>query len=239
MSIGLLSLGFLIGMRHAMETDHLAAVASLATRSQSMGDTIRQGAVWGVGHTLTLFAFGSLVLLLDTVMPEALAQGLEFMVGLMLLGLGADVLRRLLRDRIHFHVHQHADGEFHYHAHSHAAESGHPEVHRHHHGISHDFPLRALFVGMMHGMAGSAALILLILQTVHSPLVGIVYIALFGIGSIAGMAALSVIIAIPLHYSAAGLTWLHNWLQAVIGVITLLVGGVMVYDTGMTGGLVM
>jgi hypothetical protein len=239
LSIGLLSLGFLIGMRHAMETDHLAAVASLATRGRSMGDTIRQGAVWGMGHTVTLFAFGSLVLLLDAVVPEALALSLEFMVGLMLLGLGADVLRRLLRERIHFHVHRHADGELHYHAHSHAGESGHPAVHRHHHGGSHDFPLRALFVGVMHGMAGSAPLILLTLQTVHSPLVGMVYIALFGLGSIAGMAALSVIIAIPLHYSGAGLTRLHNGLQAVIGVITMMVGGVMVYDIGIAGGLIL
>lgn len=237
MSIGLLSLGFLIGMRHAMETDHLAAVASLATRSRSVSDTIRQGAVWGMGHTITLFAFGSLVLLLDAVVPEVLAQSLEFLVGLMLLGLGTDVLRRLLRDRIHFHVHRHADGRLHYHAHSHAGESGHPAVHRHGHGKSHDFPLRALFVGVMHGMAGSAPLILLTLQAVHSPLAGMVYIALFGIGSIAGMAAMSVIIAIPLRYSASGLTWLHSGLQAVIGVITLVVGGVMVYDIGITGSL--
>ena len=77
MSISLLSLGFLLGMRHALESDHVAAVASLATRSRSMGDTLRQGAVWGAGHTLTLFIFGSLVLLLDTVIPETLAQALN------------------------------------------------------------------------------------------------------------------------------------------------------------------
>ena len=110
MSISLLSLGFLLGMRHALESDHVAAVASLATRSRSMGDTLRQGAVWGAGHTLTLFIFGSLVLLLDTVIPETLARVLEFMVGLMLIGLGIDVLRRQLSERIHFHVHRHADG---------------------------------------------------------------------------------------------------------------------------------
>jgi len=237
MSFSLLSLGFLLGMRHAMETDHLAAVASLATRSHSVGETIRQGAVWGMGHTLTLFVFGSLVLLLDSIMPETLAQALEFAVGLMLVGLGADVLRRLLRERIHFHVHRHANGTLHLHAHSHAGESGHPALHQHRHVHNKGFPLRALLVGVMHGMAGSAALTLLTLQTVQSPLTGMVYIALFGIGSIAGMAALSAIIAVPLRYSATGLTWLHNGLRAVIGVITLVVGGVMVYDIGITGGL--
>lgn len=237
MSFSLLTLGFLIGMRHAVDTDHLAAVASLVTRSGSMGDTIRQGAVWGIGHTLTLFIFCSLVLLLDAVIPETLAQGLEFMVGLMLLGLGIDVLRRLLRERIHFHVHRHDDGTLHFHAHSHAGDAGHPAVHRHHHERTHGFPFRALIVGMMHGMAGSAALILLTLQTVHSPLTGMAYIALFGLGSIAGMAVLSVIIAIPLRYSAGGLTWLHNGLQAAIGIITLAAGSALMYHVGITGGL--
>ncbi len=230
MSIGLLSLGFVLGMRHALEADHVAAVASLATRSHSIGDTLRQGVAWGAGHTLTLFVFGSLVLLLDAVIPEQLAQGLEFMVGLMLVGLGLDVLRRLLRDRIHFHIHRHAGGEQHFHAHSHTGETGHAAVHHHHH--QGRFPLRALLVGIMHGMAGSAALILLTLQSVHSPLTGMLYIALFGVGSIAGMAVLSAIIAIPLRSSASGLTWLHNGLQAVIGTSTLVLGSVMVYDIG-------
>jgi ABC-type nickel/cobalt efflux system permease component RcnA len=235
-SVSLLSLGFLLGMRHALESDHVAAVASLATRSRSMGDTIRQGAVWGAGHTLTLFVFGSLVLLLDMVIPETLARVLEFTVGLMLIGLGIDVLQRLLRERIHFHVHRHAGGQLHFHAHSHAGEQGHPAVHHHPHQRGR-FPLRALFVGMMHGMAGSAALILLTLQSVHSPLTGMVYIMLFGVGSIAGMAALSAIIAVPLRYSIAGLNWAHNALHALVGVTTLGVGSMIVYDIGIAGGL--
>lgn len=233
MIFGLLTLGFVIGMRHAMEADHLAAIASLATRSQSMGDTLRQGATWGIGHTITLCFFGSLVLLLDAVMSETLAQALEFIVGVMLLGLGGDVLHRLLRDRIHYHVHRHAGGATHFHAHSHAGDSGHPKVHEHAHARN-IVPVRALLVGMMHGMAGSAALILLTVQTVQSPLTGIIYIAMFGIGSIAGMALLSLIIAVPLHYSAAGLTRVHNGLQAVIGVVTLVLGGAIVYNIGIS-----
>jgi sulfite exporter TauE/SafE len=234
-SVSLLSLGFLLGMRHALESDHVAAVASLATRSRSMGDTLRQGAVWGAGHTLTLFIFGSLVLLLDAVIPETLARVLEFMVGLMLIGLGIDVLRRLLSERIHFHVHRHADGRLHFHATSHAGERVHESVHHHHH--EGRFPLRALFVGMMHGMAGSAALILLTLQSVHSPLTGMLYILLFGVGSIAGMAALSAIIAVPLSYSFSSLRWARTGLHALVGVITLYVGGMTVYHIGIAGGL--
>ena len=229
MTLTLLLLGFVIGMRHAVETDHVAAVASLATRSGSLRDTVRQGAAWGLGHTLTLFLFGSVVLVLDLIMPERMAQALEFTVGLMLIGLGIDVLRRLAQEKIHFHLHHHDDGEVHFHAHSHVGENDHdPRQHEHEHPGR--FPLRALLVGLMHGMAGSAALILLTLQTFHSPLLGLLYIALFGVGSMLGMALLSIIIAIPLRYSARGMTWLHNGLQGVIGFVTVGVGAMLVYQ---------
>lgn len=231
MSLTLLLLGFVIGMRHAVESDHVAAVASLATRSRSVADTIRQGAAWGLGHTITLLLFGSVVLVLNLVMPERMVQVLEFLVGVMLLGLGFDVLRRLIQERIHFHLHRHHDGEVHFHAHSHADEVAH-DPGRHVHEHPQGFPFRALFVGLMHGMAGSAALILLTLQTVKSPLLGLLYIVLFGIGSMLGMALLSVIIAIPLRYSARGMTWLHNGLQAAIGVATLGIGAMLVYRIG-------
>lgn len=231
MSLTLLLLGFVIGMRHAVETDHVAAVASLATRSVSVRDTMRQGAAWGLGHTLTLFLFGSIVLVLGLAMPEPMAQTLELAVGFMLVILGVDVLRRLIRERIHFHLHHHEDGAAHFHAHSHAGETRHdPRRHAHEHPAG--FPLRALFVGLMHGMAGSAALILLTVQTIQSPLLGLAYIALFGVGSMLGMALLSFVIAIPLRYSARGMTWLHNGLQAVVGVATIFIGGMLVYRIG-------
>jgi ABC-type nickel/cobalt efflux system permease component RcnA len=233
MSISLLLLGFLLGMRHALETDHVAAVASLATRSSSVTDSVRLGAVWGLGHTLTLFVFGSMVLLMDSMIPQRLALGLEFAVGLMLVLLGIEVLWRVMHERVHFHVHRHGNGIRHCHAHAHAGGQGHPGIHRHHHPDRDAFPLRALFVGLMHGMAGSAALILLTLQTVDSPWTGMFYIALFGIGSIAGMAALSVVIAVPLR----GLSGLHNGLQIIVGTVTLIIGSRLVYETGIVGGL--
>lgn len=229
MSLSLLLLGLLIGMRHAVETDHIAAVASLATGSPTLAEAVRQGAAWGLGHTVTLFLFGSLVLLLDAVMPVALAQLLELLVGVMLVGLGIDVLFRVVRRRIHFHTHRHDSGDFHFHAHSHCGEDEHdPEHHRHEHPTG--FPVRALLVGLMHGMAGSAALILLTLQTVRSPLAGLVYIALFGLGSMIGMALLSVVIAIPLRASARGMTWLHNGLQIAVGIATITIGGALILE---------
>ena len=227
----LLLLGFLIGMRHALEADHVAAVASLASKTTSVQCAIKQGAVWGLGHTLTLFFFSSIIILSESVMPENLAIGLEFVVGIMLVFLGADVIRRLLRDRIHFHTHQHNDKVIHFHAHKHTNKRPHNSAsHQHEHNPG--FPLRALYVGFMHGMAGSAALIILTLQSVDSVMTGMLYILMFGIGSIIGMALLSVIIAIPLRHSAKGLTWLHNGLQAVIGIVTVALGSILIYDIG-------
>ena len=221
--MSLLLLGFLIGMRHALEADHVAAVASLAARSHSFADTIRQGAFWGIGHTITLVLFGSMVIWMDSVMPEQVARWLEYAVGIMLVILGFDVIRRVISDRIHFHRHSHHDGETHFHAHSHSGEKSHdPAIHRHEH--EKPFPLRALVIGLVHGMAGSAALIILTLETIRSPLQGMLYMLLFGVGSMLGMALLSAAIAIPLRSSARGLTWLHNGLQLVIGAATIMIG---------------
>jgi len=229
----ILVLGFLIGLRHALEADHVAAVASLATRSSRLSDTLRVGVIWGLGHTLALFFFGTLVIVLRVGVPLELADLLEFAVGIMLLVLGLDVLRRLRRDRIHIHLHRHEGGERHLHAHSHLEDPAHshhdmPHVHRHPQVDWSAFPVRALFVGLMHGMAGSAALILLTLETIESPWVGMLYIALFGVGSMCGMALLSIVIALPLRHTDRGLTWFHFVLQAVVGLGTTALGIFMI-----------
>jgi ABC-type nickel/cobalt efflux system permease component RcnA len=228
-------LGFLIGMQHAMEADHVAAVASLATQSRSIGSTARQGAAWGAGHALTLFLFGGFVLVMDTLVPENFARGLELAVGFMLVLLGVDVLRRLLRDRIHFHVHQHAN-TVHFHAHSHAGGGAH-ENDPHHHEHPQTFPLRAMLIGMMHGLAGSAALIILALNSVTSITQGMLYIAMFGIGSILGMALLAAVISLPLIYSPRSLTWTHNGLKAAVGTVTIGIGVRLIYEIGIVQGL--
>ncbi len=226
----LLLIGLLLGMRHAMEADHVAAVASLTSRNQSLAHTIKQGAAWGMGHTITLFLFGSVVIFMDTVIPADFAKELEMAVGLMLVLLGIDVLRRVIRDRIHFHSHLHDNGARHFHAHSHAGEprSQH-DASSHTHQHPRGFPLRALMVGMMHGMAGSAAVIVLALGTVDSPVQGLLYILIFGIGSIFGMALLSVIISFPMRLSAKRLTWAHNSLQILVGMMTIGLGVFVVY----------
>lgn len=230
----MLLFGLLLGMRHALEADHVAAVATLMSRAEGSADAFRHGIAWGLGHTITLLLFGSVVLWMDSVVPSELARWLELLVGVMLVGLGLDVLRRLLRDRVHFHAHQHGPRSRHFHAHSHAGETraAHdPDRHRHQHaqpaGLA-GMPMRALFIGLMHGMAGSAALILLTLQSIDSVWLGLAYMALFGVGSMLGMGLLSVVIALPLRRSARGMTWLHNGLQALIGSATVLLGASIV-----------
>ncbi len=226
----ILALGFLLGLRHATDADHLAAVATLATRSRSVAHTVLQGVAWGTGHTLTLMLFGGAVLVAGAVVPERAAHVLELAVGVMLVFLGADALYRLRRERVHFHAHRHAGGVAHFHAHSHRGEGAPHDPARHEH--PHGFPARALLVGMVHGMAGSAALVLLSLEALRSPAWGLVYIATFGLGSILGMAALSAAIAVPLRLSSRRLTRAHDGLSAAVGFATLLIGCFIVYRTG-------
>ncbi len=216
-----LLLGFLMGMRHALEADHLAAVASLAAGgSGRRRATIVRGAVWGMGHTLSLLAFGGVFLLLNLRVPESLNRALEAGVGVMLLALGGEVLWRMRRKRIHVHVHGHADGHVHLHAHSHAPGEIHDPA-RHEHAHSHG---RALVVGMVHGLAGLAALVLLAVEAIGSAWLGLVYIVLFGIGSIAGMAALSAVIAVPLEFSVRRLNRMYAMVDLVVGVSTIGIG---------------
>jgi len=228
--MSILLLGLLIGMQHALEADHVAAVASIAARQSSVARIVRHGAVWGIGHTLTLMLFAGAAVLLDLAIGEAIAGWLEAVVGVMLIGLGGHVLYRVWRDRVHFHQHRHGDGAVHFHAHSHAGEgrAHDPDTHEHEH--PRGLPVRTLLVGMMHGMAGSAALLILTASTVQSPLLGFGYIVLFGLGSVLGMAALSALIAVPLAYSARALTRLNTVLQVSVGLATMVLGGFVVHE---------
>ena len=219
---GILGLGFLLGIQHALEPDHIAAVSSIAARRTHVGDIVKHGLTWGLGHTLTLFLFAGAAILLGRAIPESVARPIETAVGFMLVALGTHVLWRLWRDRVHFHQHGHGDGTVHFHAHSHAGETAPHERAAHAH--AHGFRWRTLLVGLMHGMAGSAALLMLTVSQASSPLTGLGYVALFGIGSMIGMGALSSVIAVPLAASARWLTWANGGLQGAVGLATMAIG---------------
>ncbi len=212
--------GFLVGMKHATEPDHVAAVATLAAGRQTLAQALLQGIAWGVGHTATLMLLGSIVLALGKSIPSGMELALEFAVAVMLIALGGDVLLRLRRQDIDFHARHHASGAQHAHAHSHGPA------------------LRALTVGMMHGIAGSAALILLSLGAVESYALGLACIAMFGLGSIVGMALLSAAISVPLRLlAAARLVWLHKGAMAAVGTFSCMLGIAMAWRIGVAWGL--
>ena len=203
-------------------------MSSIAARRSHVGDIVKHGLTWGLGHTLTLFVFAGAAILLGHAIPESVARPIETAVGVMLIGLGAHVLWRLWRDRVHFHRHGHGDGTVHFHAHSHAGETT-PHV-RTAHAHEHGFRWRTLLVGLMHGMAGSAALLVLAGTQASSPAVGLGYVALFGIGSMFGMGVLSTVIAVPLAVSARWLTWANRGLQGVVGLATIAIGMMTIYE---------
>ncbi|NQV99977.1 MAG: urease accessory protein [Rhodospirillales bacterium] len=229
--ISILALGLLIGMQHALEADHVAAVSAIAARQTSARKIISHGAVWGVGHTITLMIVAGFGLFLGLEISGEMSGWLESAVGLVLILLGGHLLFKLIRDRIHFHRHRHGNNHEHFHAHSHAGEKQAHEKLAHDHQHRNKLPVRTLLVGMMHGLAGSAALMVLTAQTVQSPVIGFGYIVLFGIGSVLGMAALSAVIAVPLSYSARALTWANRGIQSAVAVWTLFLGLYVVYQS--------
>lgn len=205
-------LGLILGTQHALDADHVIAVSTIVTEHRSFRWASLIGAFWGLGHTVTLFMVGLLVIGLRLTIPIRLALGLELLVALMLVFLGVSILWRSFRQRrLHAHTHAH-NPETHIHFHLHErSEEDH----------SHAHPFRAMrkpfVVGMVHGLAGSAALMLLVLTTIPSPLAGLAYIVIFGIGSVGGMLVLSSMIAVPLVLTARRFTLLNGWIRILAG----------------------
>jgi ABC-type nickel/cobalt efflux system permease component RcnA len=218
--IPLLGLGFLLGIRHALEADHLAAVASLSTRSASLRSTVKIAASWGVGHSAMLVLLGSVLIALEITLPEQLGRMFELAVGGMLIALGVGVLRRVARRRIHLHQHRHG-GVSHVHFHAHSAES----VDQHEHLHLTRPVSRALLVGGMHGLAGSAALVLIAVPTMNSTLRALGYLVVFAFGSILGMVLFSVALSLPLQLSVRRVHWLSSGLETAVGLVNIALGG--------------
>lgn len=226
----LLAFGALVGMQHALEADHLAAVAALSARRSSRRSLVLRGAWWGIGHTAALFAITGTVVVLGVSIGSRTEAVLELCVGIMVAALGINVLRVIIRRRIHVHAHEHGDGVVHLHVHSHDGE-GRAEPKPVHRANPHDHVhperglIKALAVGLVHGAAGSGALLVLLVAATNSLETTLAYIACFGLGSILGMAALSFVASFPLTAAARGARWLHNTTMAAIGVFALAIGG--------------
>lgn len=213
----ILGVGFVLGARHALDADHLAAVSTILSRRPSLQASGFIGLCWGVGHTLMLLLVGIAVILLKVTIPESLAQTFEFGIGIMLVVLGGSLAWSIYREGWHLHAHEH-DGERHLHLHSHQED----KYHRHQHWMH--LSVRPLLIGMLHGMAGSAGLMLIVLSTVETMWQGVAYILTFGIGSIIGMVLLGLLISVPLVFSATFGRRVQHVVQGLAGLGSILLG---------------
>jgi|SRR5215216_1809163 len=172
--LAVLSIGLVFGLKHATEVDHVVAVSTIVSQHRNVFHSALVGALWGAGHTASLLVIGVIVLTLRVAIPERVSSWLELGVAVMIVCLGVSALRRALRKNAEVHVHQHShDGQSHTHVHFHETETRHqPVVHmRHSHAVSR-LGWKPVLIGMMHGLAGSGALTLLVLTQISSPWIG-------------------------------------------------------------------
>jgi len=215
--IGLLGLGLILGLRHALDPDHIAAVSTIVSESRSVRRSSLIGTCWGLGHTMSLLVAGVLVIALKIQISDRLALWMEFTVALMLILLGLKAVLKPLRGwRIHVHQHAHG-GSSHSHVHLHRPSEEH--AHQHRHLIRSG--ARPFLVGLVHGMAGSAALMILVLATIPSALAGLIYIAVFGLGSVGGMLIMSSLISLPFILTRQRFNVLSQGLQVAVGLFSL------------------
>jgi sulfite exporter TauE/SafE len=211
-----------LGLQHATEADHLAAVSTIVSEKKNLFTASLVGGLWGIGHTISLFAVGLLVILLKVEISPSLEAKLEACVGAMLVLLGINALRKLFTaSKVHVHSHEH-DGHKHVHIHAHSAGSTEESHHR--------LSPRSIFIGMVHGLAGSAALMLLVVPTIPSQSVALLYILIFGIGSIGGMMAMSFLIGLPFHFTAGRFDILNRAIRLVAGIFSLGLGASIIYE---------
>jgi ABC-type nickel/cobalt efflux system permease component RcnA len=251
--LSILALGFFLGMRHATDSDHVIAITTIVSRERDVRHAAIIGMFWGVGHSITLLVVGGAIIVFGLVIPQRLGLSLEFCVALMLIILGAFNLRVALRsvharststDSEH-HEHPHRHGDYtHSHphghspdAHGHSEESVPPARLDRRFGDSRTYrALRPTIIGIVHGLAGSAAIVLLVLPIIREPLWAVMYLSVFGAGTIAGMILITTAIAVPFSCSAR-FEFLHRHLGAAAGVVSFSFGLFLVYQIGFVNKL--
>jgi len=222
----ILASGFIWGLHHALDPDHLVAVSTIVSEHKSVSRSSLVGTFWGVGHTSSLLFISLIVLLLRASIPQNIARWMEAPVALMLVVLGLTTIIRAVRERglrIHTHTHAHDESSPHTHLHIHLEEE---HVHQHR---FFKIGKRPFVVGMVHGVAGSAALTLLVLSTIPSVALGLLYIGVFGIGSIGGMLLMSALIGLPFALTARRYEFLNGGIRLVAGAFSILYGLVLAW----------
>ena len=250
--LSIIMIGFFLGMRHATDPDHVIAVTTIVSQQRGARRAALVGAFWGLGHTMTIFAVGSAIILFNLVIPTRVGLGMEFSVAMMLIVLGVWNLSAFFRSAparrieetpvLHSHVHSH-DGLIHNHPHVHV-----PEAHSHEHGAIAKLDqswgkfgtyqlVRPLAVGIVHGLAGSAAVALLILASIRDSRWAIAYLLVFGIGTIAGMMLITMSIASAFRFAGDRFERFGQRLGMVSGLVSLAFGMVVAYQICIVQGL--
>jgi len=215
-----LALGFVLGMRHATDPDHVVAVTTIVSRERSWRAAAPVGALWGIGHSVTIFLVGGAMVALGLVMPPRLGLGLELCVALMLVALGvANVGYALSRRR------------------STPAKNAVAEEPGPSRWLLRASRLRPVAIGLVHGLAGSAAIALLVLSTIQSPLWGFAYLLVFSLGTVAGMLLVTTLVAFPVAFAAQRFASIHTKIVFAAAAGSVALGLFLVYDIGFTHGL--
>jgi hypothetical protein len=264
--LSFLLLGFFLGMRHATDADHVVAIATIVSRERSMTGSALIGAAWGVGHTMTVMAVGAAIIVFGVVIPPRLGLSMEFAVGIMLVLLGILTLTGMGRavglarvhagvpggdahdhhshDHLHDHLHAHGD-YLHHHphgdgpdAHGHAEEQT-PLARLDRYGLRRIALyqwLRPFVVGLVHGLAGSAAAALMVLSIIREPAAALGYLLLFGLGTIFGMMLITLLLSAPFAFTAVNLPKFNWRLRVASGLISFVFGVILIYGIGFAEG---
>jgi ABC-type nickel/cobalt efflux system permease component RcnA len=232
-------LGLILGMRHSTDADHVVAISTIVSKQRNIRNAAFIGSVWGLGHTITIFLVGSLIILFGVEIPPRLGLSMEFSVAVMLVLLGVlnltGVMHRVIGyvtpaivlrtdtpaqpqpDKSRTRVEKWLDnsvGRF---------------------GLFQC--LRPLIIGLVHGLAGSAAVALLVLSTIHNPVWATVYLLIFGAGTMIGMMCMTAAIAVPLAFAGNRFSKVSRYLGVASGMASLCFGSFLVYQLGFLGGL--
>lgn len=253
--LALAGFGFVLGMRHATDADHVIAVSTILSRTKRFRHSTVIGALWGLGHTVTVLAVGIAIIVFGVVIPPALGLAMELGVAIMLILLGVLSLTgglRSLTERLTPPAPLHGHGHEHLHAHG-SDDALHPHEHAHLHGHGIDAGLsglrdlrdtvgwyqlgRPVVVGLVHGLAGSAAIALLVLTTIEDPQQALIYLVIFCAGVAAGMAILTTVIGLPFIVSRARSERVNRWLTVSTGILSIAFGLWMAYQIGIVDGL--
>lgn len=205
--VSILLIGFLLGIKHAIEPDHIIAISTIVGESKDIKRSIFAGVYWGIGHTATLFIVGMMLIVAKNTITHTVAMSLEFIVGIMLVTLGLNSLFSHFKHRSHL-----VKGD---------------KKNRSH--------VKSFFIGLVHGLAGSAAMVLLTMSTVSTAWEGALYILIFGIGTVAGMLSFSTVIGIPFVLTSG--KQVNRRLNHFTGIISVLFGLYYMYNLGVNEGL--